>query len=277
MKPHILLVEDDLDTGRILQTRLEFAGYRVTQAHNGETAIDMLENDRFEVVLTDIVLGAVDGIEVLHTARLQSYRPEVIILTGYRTLDTSIAAIRAGACDYLLKPCDDEELLKCVNEAVERHQEAIQREHTDQQLKDAAALIMNICGTLEEDQRFFSGYLLNHAVDSSEASSLSSPSQVLQVGDLLIGDTRHKVSFRGAPLRLTPIEYTMLHYLAEQPGVVHSCQDIVSHTHGFSTSEADAQGLVKPHIHNLRKKLGATYLVNDRGSGYKLVCPQQDS
>lgn len=144
MKPHILLVEDDQNTSIALGYWLQQAGYRVTRAPDGETAFDLLENDVYDVVLTDIVLGDIDGIEVLQAARMQDYHPEVLILTGHGTLDTAIAAIRAGAYDYLVKPCDEDELLRQLNGAVQRRMVEKRRRMVERQLIDSAALLTTI-------------------------------------------------------------------------------------------------------------------------------------
>ncbi|NJN67901.1 MAG: response regulator transcription factor [Chloroflexaceae bacterium] len=284
MKPHILLVEDDLNTRIALSYWLQQAGYRVTQASDGEVAFDLLENDVYDVVLTDIVLGDIDGIEVLQAARMQSYSPEVLILTGHGTLDTAIAAIRAGAYDYLVKPCDEDELLRQLNGAVQRRRVEAQRRMVERQLMDSAALLMSIHPQGEWDggcpvpSLGPSEEVAPPNAPSSDASAHASPHlpalpRTIHIGELSIGDSRHAVSFRGEPVRLTPIEYALLCCLAKNPGTAHPYRHIVRHTHRFETDEADAQMLVKQHIFNLRKKIDPAYLVNDRGRGYMLVDP----
>lgn len=259
MKAHILLVEDDLKARLALTYRLQYAGYHVTQAPNGETAITLLEQHAFDVVLTDIVLGDVDGIEVLHRARMQPYRPIVILLTGHATLDTSLAALRAGAYDYLMKPCTDDALLTCVAGAVQRFQ-------AEQRLIEAADLISNLYGPP-------GGSPQARATEVAEPES-SPLVQRLHIGVLSVGKNRQEVILNGRPIHVTPTEYALLRCLAENPTQVCSYQDIVRHTHGFEATEADAQQLLKPHIRNLRRKLPADYLRNDRGTGYRLIDPE---
>lgn len=262
MRSHILIVEDDPVTRMALTYRLSYAGYHVTQATDGETAIELLEQQVFDVVLTDIVLGTIDGIEVLHTARLQTYRPEVILLTGHATLDTSIAAIRAGACDYLQKPCSDEALLTCLERAVQRHS-------SEKQICQAAR---NILAAFAEPH--LSGRRVEvEPTTGGERGSPPASGQVLVIGDLVIGKTRHEVTFQGQTLHITPMEYALLRYLAERPGQLCAGQDIVRYTHGLDTDAADAQTLLRSHIRNIRKKMSPDYLVNDRGNGYMLVDP----
>lgn len=255
MKPqaHILLVEDD-DTARItLELGLRQANYRVTSAANGNTAIDLLEQDQFTVVVTDLVLGDVTGIEVLHTARTQPYRPKVIVLTGHGTLETSLAAFRNGAFDYLLKPFEPHELLARVSNAVLQYNE-------DSQLRSAVQTLYRQFGdsAIENDSSF---------------AAMRALDQPIQIGDLIIGTSRRDVVLRGVPVMLTPIEYTLLRFLAIRPNITRSYVEIVKMTHQVETDESEAQLLIRPHMHNLRKKIEGDYLVTDRGVGYQLIDP----
>jgi DNA-binding response OmpR family regulator len=258
MTAHVLVVEDDPTSRLTLAQLLERAGYTVLQASTGETAIDMLEQHVFAVVVSDIVLGAIDGIEVLHTARLQPQSPNVILLTGHGTLETAIAAVRSGAHDYMLKPASKDELMRSVARAVQDYRD---RHH----LREAAAIITGIYQRQQPPE----------AAPGAEAEQRASA--VYQVGDLTIGATRHDVTASGEPVQLTPIEYALLRFLAEAPGQTRSYCDIVRRTHRFEAEEAEAQALVRQHIRNLRKKLDGRYLVNDRGSGYKLVDPGSEA
>jgi DNA-binding NtrC family response regulator len=121
---HILLVEDDDTARRSIASVLERAGYIVDAVPDGEQAVALLNSSAsgpaFDVVLTDLLLGTLDGVAVLKAARAMPNPPEVILLTGYGTLQTAIEALRAGAFDYLLKPCRLDDLLRCIKGAAER-------------------------------------------------------------------------------------------------------------------------------------------------------------
>jgi DNA-binding NtrC family response regulator len=126
-RPRLLLVEDD-EAARVSLSRvLSRVGYQIEMAPDGEQAIALLEaparGEAFDVVLTDLLLHEVDGVQVLKRARQLTDPPEVVLLTGYGTLHTAIEALRAGAFDYLLKPCKPEDLLRCIGEAVRRRHE----------------------------------------------------------------------------------------------------------------------------------------------------------
>lgn len=255
-KPRILLVEDHHNSRVALAYELQLAGYQVSEAPDGETALELLEAETFALVLTDIVLGAINGIEVMHTARLQPYRPAVILLTGYASLDTAIAAIKYGATAYLLKPCATEELLTSVEQAVRRHT-------AEQKLREAAIIL---AGQMPEP-------MLPDIEPYQVPLKRTPPRKTIVVGNLVVGSTRQQVSFKGHPLNVTPIEYALLRCLANTPGLSHPYSDIVRSTHRLDMTEVEAQALLRPHIRNLRKKLSSDAIVTERGTGYMLVDP----
>jgi DNA-binding response OmpR family regulator len=259
MRAHILVVEDDATARVLLSDLLRFAGYRVTEMPDGQSALDALERDRFDVVLTDIIMGDVDGLEVLHTARIQPYRPAVILLTGHGTLNTCMAALRAGATDYLLKPCPDDALLACVERALQRYRD-------EQRLIEAADLIKNLYRPAEEPSAA--------SPRRGNPGARVPTEQVLRVGALVCGASRQEVTLHSDPVHVTPIEYAILRCLAETPGTVRTFREIVQYTHALDMDDAEAQTLLKVHISNLRKKLSSAHFVNHRGIGYMLIDPE---
>jgi DNA-binding response OmpR family regulator len=118
--PHILVVEDN-DTSRTMIVRLlEQNGYNVMMSPDGTTAIHLLKRMSFDLVVTDLQVGHVNGIEVLSAARSQVRAPAVIIVTGDYSLEMAIAALRSGAYDYVLKPFQPAEFLERVRLALQR-------------------------------------------------------------------------------------------------------------------------------------------------------------
>jgi len=100
-----ILVVDDLPALReMLSQSLASEGYRVATAGSGEEAVTRLEEQEFDVIVTDLVMPGLGGLDVLEKARLLDPRAAVILMTAYASLDTAIAALRRGACDYLEKP-----------------------------------------------------------------------------------------------------------------------------------------------------------------------------
>jgi len=117
---HILLVDDQSSARLTLTALLKQNGHTLAQASNGADAIAKIEKTDFDIVITDLKLGEMSGQDILEASRKNSPRTEVIVLTGYGSIETAVAAMRAGAIDYLTKPIDTEELLLAIGRAVER-------------------------------------------------------------------------------------------------------------------------------------------------------------
>lgn len=267
MTPRILLVEDDDSTRRSFLYLLRYANYHVREAADGETALELLSSERFDVVITDIILGGISGMDVLHLARQQHYRPEVIVLTGHGSFETAVLAVREGAFDYLVKPCASDELRATVARALQQH-------HTEQQVRTAAQTLMQALygdGAASQARPRES----DQSLPTSAPDTHYAPTIVL--GALMMGPTRRDVTFAGHVVQLTHTEYMLLRYLSHHVGNCCASRDILRFTHGIETNEAEAQALVKPHIHNLRRKLHPSYVVTERGKGYRLVVPDGGS
>ncbi|GMQ79897.1 MAG: hypothetical protein BMS9Abin03_347 [Thermodesulfobacteriota bacterium] len=116
----ILLVDDDLLILQAISSALEQEGYIVTTAINGKNAIELIEANNFDLVLTDLVMDPVDGMGVLKKAKEKNPENIVIILTGFGDLISAIDALRLDADDYLLKPCEPEELSFRISSCLEK-------------------------------------------------------------------------------------------------------------------------------------------------------------
>lgn len=107
----ILIVEDDPGLRFTMTDTMEGKGFAVTSADNGTEAIRLLHSDRFDVVVTDLRLPGKDGMEVLREARGKNPPPSVVVMTGYGSVESAVAAMKSGAEDYLTKPFPMEALL----------------------------------------------------------------------------------------------------------------------------------------------------------------------
>jgi DNA-binding response OmpR family regulator len=119
-KNTILLVDDDPFILEGIGEDLENQGFKVTRAASGDRALELLTGSDFDLVITDLVMEDVDGIQVLKKAKELNANAMVIILTGYGNMKSAIEALRHEADDYLLKPCESEELLYRVNQCLEK-------------------------------------------------------------------------------------------------------------------------------------------------------------
>jgi signal transduction histidine kinase len=118
----VLVVDDEESVALTIQAILKLDGHDVMAVTTGADAIRLLNERQFDVVLTDLRLGDMDGIDVLREVQRTSPETASIMLTGYASLESAIAALRSGAYDYLMKPSDVDELRSTVNRAIERRQ-----------------------------------------------------------------------------------------------------------------------------------------------------------
>ncbi len=114
----LLVVEDEELMRSILRRLLEGEGYAVVTADSAENALHLAAEHVFDVILSDIKMAGIDGIELLDRLKNDDERAMVIIMTAYSSVDTAIAALRKGAYDYITKPFVNEDLLQTVRNAV---------------------------------------------------------------------------------------------------------------------------------------------------------------
>jgi DNA-binding NtrC family response regulator len=117
--PRILVVDDERAIRKTLREILEYEKYSVDEAQNGQEAIEKVQSNDYDVVLCDIKMPGIDGIEVLEKVQEQGETP-VIMISGHGTIDTAVEAIKKGAFDYISKPLDLNRLLVSVRNALDR-------------------------------------------------------------------------------------------------------------------------------------------------------------
>jgi DNA-binding NarL/FixJ family response regulator len=115
----LLLVDDDVMSLKSLASLLKMKGYDVTQSNSGENAVEKLSQRHFDVVITDLVMYEIDGIQVLTKAKAHDRETKVIILTGYGNLTSAIDAVRLGVDVYILKPCEPEEIFFRISRCID--------------------------------------------------------------------------------------------------------------------------------------------------------------
>ncbi len=116
----VLVVDDQKNMRATTALVLRDAGYAVVEAEDGAAAIQRVAAEPFDVVLTDVRMGTVDGMEVLRATLEAAPATQVIVMTAYGTIESAVEAIRRGAYDYLAKPFQEDELLLRIAKAVER-------------------------------------------------------------------------------------------------------------------------------------------------------------
>ena len=115
----VLVVDDDRAVRAALAVNLAKAGIEVTLAENAERALELLEQQPVDLVLTDVRMPGMGGLELLEAMRPRWPRIEVVVMTGYGNVDDAVAAMKTGAADYIIKPVSKQELLVIIERALE--------------------------------------------------------------------------------------------------------------------------------------------------------------
>ncbi len=132
----ILLVDDDAALRRILQFKLTQHGFEVTPAANGEEAISLIRSNLFDLVLSDMKMPKLGGIELLEQAKRLQPNIHVILMTAFAAVPQAVQAVKLGAFDYLTKPFEDDQLFTAIEKALKFHK----LEEENRQLKEQLRL-----------------------------------------------------------------------------------------------------------------------------------------
>ena len=263
----ILVVDDEGAIRYSISKTLQRVGYQVHTAASGEEALDLMKRQDYDVVLTDIRMPGLSGVDLL--AKIKERAPDavVILLTGYASLETAIESLRLGAHDYLVKPSSSQDIRNSVSEGVERARN----------MRHRRALLRSIRDNVEE----LTGERIE--LESSAAKSGAAPASTpvvtpvttMTIGPLTIYPGRYQISVGDQPIDLTPTEFDLLLYLAAHRGRVVPCSELVREVRGYTLEEHEAREVIRPHVSNLRRKLKASgqnpnIIVNVRGIGYRL-------
>ena len=256
----ILIVDDEQSVCISLEGVLAREGYRTFSANDGHAAIEILENHSVDLVLVDLNMPRMSGLELIHIIRERWPRTVTTILTGYGTLESAIVALRNGAHDYLLKPSTPEDIKASVRKGLDKRRTMRRRRQ----------LLTNIEASVRA---------LTHEHPESPPNVRSTEPKpeveetILCADNLVIDLKQHRVTMAEQEISLTPIEFSTLVVLVRNRGRVLSYASIVQDTHGYECSEQEARTLIKTHISHLRQKIVRQTdqpcpIANVRGVGY---------
>lgn len=130
----ILVVDDDISMREALTRMLEKGGYEIQSAPGGKSALNLYTKDNFDLVISDIMMPEIKGVELLRELKKIDKDAKVIFITGYATVETAVQAIRIGAEDYFTKPFKNVEVLKVVDRLYQNKMLVVQNEKLKQQV-----------------------------------------------------------------------------------------------------------------------------------------------
>jgi len=120
-KPSILLVEDEENLHEALKLNLELEGYEVSSAYDGAAALKAIQSEYFDLLILDVMIPEIDGINITETVRLQNMEVPILILSAKNTSADRVLGLKKGADDYLTKPFNLEELILRVQKLIEKN------------------------------------------------------------------------------------------------------------------------------------------------------------
>lgn len=253
----ILIVEDEEKIARFVTLELEHEGYQVEHAADGRTAVDLALERDYDLILLDVLLPQLNGMEVLRRVRKHKDVP-VIMVTARDAVMDKVAGLDAGADDYLTKPFAIEELFARIRVALKR--------------SEAARAASGVGGVEAGEGATGAGTAATSpAGDSAKTSAVPSPA-TLTVGSVTLDPDRREVTVGGSPIVLTAREFDVLALLMAHAGTVLTRERIAHEALGYDyvgdTNNVDV------HIAHLRAKIedagGARIIQTVRGVGY--VC-----
>ncbi len=263
----ILVVDDEPNIRLPLVRALELSGYSAAGAESGQRALEMLRAARYDVMVLDMRLPGLDGMEVMRAARQIQADLIILVLTGHATLQSAITAVKAGASDYLLKPIGTQDIIAAIRAALQKQQAHARR----QQLIKAALEALHAAESIAS------------AADAStppQSATATTPGERFrQVGTLILDRVKRLVTFENDLTRviaLTEGEAQILECLMDVVGQPLTCRHIARRVWNYDISEIEAESLVRPYIFRLRQKIERNpqqpaLIQTVRGRGYLLA------
>lgn len=258
---HILIIDDEPALRKTMARILQNAGLEVTTAESAEQGIDYLKSTEFDMILTDLRMPGMQGLEALKHIHANYPNLPVILFTAQPDVNSAVDALRHGATDYLLKPIKPEVMIERTRAILlERQREKRKRE-----------ILLKIESLQNE---------LKGLEEGSQPEKASQPStekeRYLKRGAIVIDLHARRVLINDEPRNTPPTSFDYLLVLARHAPNVVDFQTLVTEAQGYQTDLREAQELTKWHIHQLRQIMekdarNPVYLLNVRGTGYRLV------
>ncbi|WP_339275182.1 response regulator transcription factor [Paenibacillus sp. FSL W8-0426] len=250
MDEAVLVIEDEPKIARLLEIELQYEGYRVGKAGSGTEGLEKYAGGQWDLILLDIMLPGLSGIEVLRRIRAKDASIPILLLTAKDSVEDKVSGLDLGANDYITKPFRIEELLARVRAALRLSAAA------------ASAAVSSMGGPNEG----------GNGGQVSDAGMAEPESGWLSAADLKLNEGTREVLRNGKPIELTPREFDLLVYLLRNQRQVLTRDQIVQSVWGF-----DYYGdtnVVDVYIRYVRKKVDngfAQPLIHTvRGVGYVL-------
>ena len=234
---NILVVDDEAKIRFILEHTLSQEGYAVDVAADGMEAFKKLSNKTYDLLLLDLHMEPIHGLEVLNFAREKDPYLVIIILTAYSSVESAVEALRHDVFDYLLKPAMPETIRKLVRKGLLQREQALRHHQLLSQIDDL--------------HQTFKTMVIENTHD--RPSSLDE--RYLHSGKFVIDRYQNLVTLDGSKVKLTTTEYDLLICLIKASPDLLSPRQLVNQALGYDCSDTEARDIIKWHIHHLRRKI----------------------
>ena len=187
--PHILVMEDDLSVARGLEMVLSEEGYAVNLAGTGGLALKALKEKRFDLLVADLRLPDIDGMEVIKQLKAEKPDTEVIVITGYGTTATAVEAMKLGVHDFLPKPFTEDQIKTAIDEALKEHVEkpvetGIKKAETEEEKLIQKREVLAALNRTSEDSDFWLELMENGSLALADFRLSSEAKAAIASGDL---------------------------------------------------------------------------------------------
>lgn len=239
MKSSVLVVDDESIARQSLVDILKLEGYNAVAVANGQAAIEHIRTHPVDLMIVDLRMPGMDGLQVIQVANQASPDTEIVMLTAHGSTDSAVQALRLRIHDYLTKPASPAQVLASVKKGLARR----------------AAKLQSKAGTAA-------------ATDGDDGVS------EFRLADGTLVDFSRRLVRAGKRLEhLTPAEGRLLRILMENEGKVFSHRELVLLVQGYDTSQREAPEILRPLVSRLRHKLEsfpalAERVASVRGTGY---------
>ena len=239
MKFSILIVDDEPITRKSLSDILRLEGYVVAAVPNGQAAVEHVRTHHVDLMIVDLRMPGMDGLEVVQVVNQIAPDTEIILLTAFASTETAIQALRLRIHDYLQKPASPAQIVASVKKGLDRRTARVQAKSGGIDVEDVSEMF--------------------------EIVTLKDGTEI----DL----SRRQIKQKDVLINLTPAEGRLLRILLANEGKVFAHRELVLLVQGYDTSQREAPEILRPLVSRLRHKLEvfpalADHIVSIRGTGY---------
>lgn len=179
-KTHILVMEDDQSISAALDMILTEAGYDVDVAETGEAALELFEQNQFDLIIADLKLPGINGMEVIRQVKEKKPEMEVIVITGVGTQPIAEEALELGAHDFLPKPFTDDQIKTAINEALNQHDAGPFRLFSLIQKRE----VLDVLSRAADDKKFWNDLMALGSKALDKAQLIGDAKAAIASGDL---------------------------------------------------------------------------------------------